>query len=151
MLDKIVFGWKGTLITGVVALVVGTYGGFKGHSIKTKADKATALEKLHKAHAADLEAFQDELDESAKERIKLAEELDEAKGKTRTITREIIKEVPKYAPVSTPDCDYSVPSGLISLHNFAALGTTPDSNADEDAALDLSGSLPRSEYVSDWP
>ena len=151
MLDKIIFGWKGTAITGTVALALGLTGGWKAHSIKTDADTAKTLKVARLNLGKDLKALQIKLDAEVAERLRLSKELETAQGQTRTITREIIKEVPSVTKISTPECDYSLPSGLISLHNLAATGSAVGSEGHERSPVGLSGGLPASEYVSDYP
>lgn len=144
-----VFGLRGMAIGALLAGSIGAYGGWKAKETVEKAKQADLLEAREAAHRAELALLQRDLDESAAERIRLASALDFAEANTRTVTREIVREVPRYAPVSTPECDYSLSPGLIRLHNAAASGTATGSARAETAPIELSGGMSESEYPRD--
>lgn len=131
-----------------VALVL-ISSGWRAKGIVVAAEHAKALKTAQALHAAELNALQADLDNAAAETIRLSAELDAAQSNTRTVTREVIREVPKYAPVSTPQCDCSLPAGLVGLHNSAARGRAPDTESDGPAAREPSYTLPLAGYSSD--
>jgi hypothetical protein len=143
------FGLRGLAIGALVAGSFGAWGGWTAKATVERAKQADLMEKQRVEHQAQLALLQRDLDESAAERIRLASALDFAEANTRTVTREIIKEVPRYAPTSTPECDYSLSPGLIGLHNAAANGTALGPARAEDASGELSGGMSASEYPRD--
>ena len=141
--------WQIKAAMGAALFLSGTWSGWTAKTHLYERAEAKALLKAQEEHAAELAALQAELDQAAVDNINLSAELDAAKANTRTVTREIIKEVPKYAPTSTPECDYSLSAGLVSLHNSAAAGTAPRAVSAEDTTEQLLGAVPDAGYVSD--
>ena len=123
-----------------VALSIAFTGGWRAKATFVDAAHAKALEAAQEAHVEALEALQEELDAEADKRLRLADELADARANVRTVTNTIIREIPNVIQDSTDACDRTLPPDFGVLYN-QSLGLAPSAGGAPPAPGELAGGL----------
>lgn len=110
-------GWKGYALAAGAALALGFAAGWTVRDWKAGADAAEAAKAETREVVRVVERERAQADVTSEVGARAAE----TQVQIRTVTQTIIKEVPIYVPAEVDD-RYSLPAGLVRVHDAAAAG-----------------------------